>query len=240
MAMKLKAVIFDWAGTTVDQGSWAPIRTLERVFGDAGVPILEEEARRDMGIAKRDHIAAILQIERVREEWAKRRNREVSPGDVDVLYERFIPLQFECLTKYSDLIPGVVEMTEALRKRGLKIGSTTGYTRAMLDVLVAEAARQGYRPDCSFSPEDVGAGRPHPYMIYEAAVRMQVYPLRAFVKVGDTVSDMQEGLNAGTWTVGVSATGNSTKEDLQKAGAHFVIDSVADLLPVLDEIENQA
>jgi len=235
--MKIRAVIFDWAGTTVDRGSLAPVRTLERVFGDAGVPILEEEARRDMGIAKREHIAAILSIPRVRAAWEEKRGRAVLPDDADALYERFIPLQFACLKEFSQVLPGVPEVTAELRRRGIKIGSTTGYTRAMLDVLVEQAAEQGYAPDCSFSPEDAGAGRPHPFMIYAAAIKMQVYPMKAIVKVGDTVSDIQEGLNAGCWTVGVAATGNSTREVLQEAGAHYVVDSVADLPMILDLLD---
>jgi len=235
--MKIRAVIFDWAGTTVDRGSLAPVRTLERVFADAGVPILEEEARRDMGIAKRDHIAALFSIPRVREAWETKQERGVLPRDVDDLYERFIPLQFSCLKEYSQVLPGVPELTDELRRRGIKIGSTTGYTRAMLDVLVEHAAGQGYAPDCSFSPEDAGAGRPHPFMIYAAAIKMQVYPMKAIVKVGDTVSDIQEGLNAGCWAVGVAATGNSTREVLQAAGAHYVVDSVTDLPMILDLLD---
>jgi phosphonoacetaldehyde hydrolase len=236
--MKIRAVIFDWAGTTVDRGSLAPVRTLERVFAEAGVPILEEEARRDMGIAKRDHIAAILGIPRVGEEWAKKHAREILPSDVDVLYQRFIPMQFDCLKQYSKVIEGTPEIAVALRARNIKIGSTTGYTRAMLDVLVEEAAQQGYNPDCSFTPEEAGAGRPQPFMIYAAAIKMQVYPMKAIVKVGDTVSDIEEGLNAGTWTVGVSETGNCSHQVLQDAGAHFVIDSVADLISVIDKVES--
>jgi phosphonoacetaldehyde hydrolase len=257
-AKRVSAVIFDWAGTTVDFGSLAPVRTLERVFGEAGVPILEEEARRDMGIAKRDHIAAILGIPRVKQQWEKRRSRNVSPGDVDILYERFIPLQFECLKQYSKLIAGVPELTQELMRQGVKIGSTTGYTRAMLDVLLTEAAKQGYCPEFSFSPEDVGAGRPHPFMIYEAAVKLKVYPLAAVIKVGDTESDIQEGLNAGVWSVGVTASGNSVglpeaafsaldgeqralilsraRKSLQDAGAHYVIDSLAQVTAVIDDV----
>jgi phosphonoacetaldehyde hydrolase len=236
--MKIRAVIFDWAGTTVDRGSLAPVRTLERVFSDAGVPILEEEARRDMGIAKRDHIAALLGIPRIQAEWQKRHGRSVSPDDGDLLYQHFIPLQFECLREYSQVLPGVPEITAQLRSRGIKIGSTTGYTRAMLDVLVEQANKQGYHPDCSFSPEDAGAGRPHPYMIYAAAIKMQVYPMKAILKVGDTVSDIHEGLNAGTWSVGVCATGNSTQQVLLDAGAHYVVNSVIDLMSIIEDLES--
>jgi phosphonoacetaldehyde hydrolase len=249
-AKKVCAVIFDWAGTTVDFGSLAPVRTLQRVFEEAGIPITEEEARRDMGIAKRDHIAALLKLPRLQNSRAIH---------VDALYEWFIPLQMACLKQYSAVIPGVPEIVAHLRKAGIKIGSTTGYTRAMLDVLVDEAAKQGYTPDCSFSPEDAGAGRPHPFMIYAAAIKLQVYPLSAMVKVGDTASDIKEGLNAGTWSVGVAGTGNGiglpsnefqslepeqrserlrkSRMELQAAGAHYVIDTLAELPRVIDDVE---
>lgn len=260
-AKRVVAVIFDWAGTTVDFGSLAPARTLQRVFGEAGVPITEDEARQDMGIAKRDHIAALLALPRVRTEWERVRGREIMPIDLEVLYERFLPLQFECLTRYSTVISGVPEVVEELRRNGIKIGSTTGYTRAMLDLLVDEAARQGYKPDCSFSPEDAGCGRPHPFMIYAAAVKMQVYPLGGIVKVGDTASDIKEGLNAGVWSVGVAGTGNTiglseaqfqalnpldragklqkSRNDLQAAGAHYVVDTLAELKSVISNVEEQ-
>ena len=258
-AKRVAGVIFDWAGTTVDFGSLAPVRTLERVFGEAGVPITEEEARRDMGIAKRDHIAALLTISRIQSEWQKVRGRELRETDVDVLYERFIPLQFECLQRYAKLISGVPDVVRTLRGQGIKIGSTTGYTRAMVDVLLPEAAKQGYQPDCSLTPEEAGSGRPQPFMVYAAAIKMQVYPLGAVVKVGDTPSDIQEGLNAGVWSVGVAATGNSigmaqeqfaalteqeraakiqtSRQTLQSAGAHYVIDTLADLHSVIAHIK---
>ena len=258
-AKRVVGVIFDWAGTTVDFGSLAPVRTLERVFGEAGVPIEEEEARHDMGIAKRDHIAALLAMPRIQNEWAKVRGRPANANDLDVLYERFMPLQFECLQRYSNVIGGVPQVVENLRIRGIKIGSTTGYTRAMLDLLAAEAAKQGYSPDCSLTPEEGGAGRPYPFMIYAAAIKMQLYPLGAIIKVGDTASDIKEGLNAGVWSVGVAGTGNGiglseenfkalsdeeksvklrkARADLQLAGAHYVIDTLADLPAVVTAVE---
>lgn len=258
-ADRVKAVIFDWAGTTVDFGSLAPVLTLQHAFASFGVDISDAEARRDMGLAKRVHISSILSLPRIQQAWESIRG--VSPSDADVgeIYQRFIPMQFACLAEYSKVIPGVPETTEKLRRRGLRIGSTTGYTRNMLDVLVESAANEGYAPDCSLSPEDVGCGRPFPFMMYEAAVRLQVYPLDGLVKVGDTVADIQEGLNAGAWSVGVAQTGNmiglsqqdfealpigeresrsaEARSALKAAGAHYAIDTLAELDDVLDDIE---
>ena len=129
-------------------------------------------------------------------------------ADVESLFANFVPLQLECLVKYSTVIDGVAAAVARVRKRGIKIGSTTGYTRPMLDMILRPAAEQGYQPDCAITPDDVGAGRPHPWMIYANAIRLQVEPLEAIVKVGDTPVDIEEGLRAGVWTIGVARTGN--------------------------------
>jgi phosphonoacetaldehyde hydrolase len=258
-ATGLKALIVDWAGTAVDYGSLAPVRTLQQVFAGVDIALTEAEARRDMGLPKRDHIGRILSMQRVRDAWTALHGSAPGEAVVEELYQEFIPHQFSCLLEYSAVIPGVVEAVKRFRRRGLKIGTTTGYTRQMLDLLVENSAGAGYVPDCNLSPGDVGAGRPHPFMIYENAVRLQVYPMAAIVKIGDTAADIQEGLNAGTWTVGVAATGNMVglsqaefdalpateqqarlafaRAELEKAGAHYVVDSLAEIDPVLDDID---
>lgn len=258
-ANRLRALVLDWAGTTVDFGSLAPARTIQQVFESIGISLSEDEVRRDMGLAKKDHIASILSMPRVRDAWLAVRGSLPTPDEADVLYEMFVPLQLSCIAEYSALIPGVVESVQRFRKRGLKIGSTTGYTRAMLDLLVETSAKAGYEPDCNICPEDVGSSRPGPFMLYENAIRLRVYPMAAIAKVGDTPADIHEGLNAGAWSIGVAATGNAVglsyeefqelparerdarvanaRAQLQRAGAHYVVDALADLDTVLDDID---
>lgn len=255
----IRAVILDWAGTTVDHGSLAPVRVLQEVFGRRGVTITEEEARRDMGVLKRDHIRKILFAHDISARWSKTAGHEPTEADVESLFANFIPLQLECLVKYSTVIEGVADTVARLRKRGIKIGSSTGYTRAMLDLVREAARKQGYTPDCAVAPDDVGAGRPHPWMIFANAIRLQVEPLESIVKIGDTPVDIEEGLRAGLWTIGVARTGNmvglsaedfaalapaekaarieNARRQLAAAGAHEVIDAVAECEPALDAIE---
>ncbi|MGA3228656.1 MAG: phosphonoacetaldehyde hydrolase [Candidatus Binatus sp.] len=255
----VKAVILDWAGTTVDHGSIAPVRVLQQVFAGRGVPISEEEARRDMGVLKRDHIRKILFGPNVSAQWHDAVGHEPTEADVESLFANFVPLQLECLVKYSAVIDGVAATVARLRKRGIKIGSTTGYTRSMLNVILRPAAEQGYQPDCAITPDDVGGGRPHPWMIFANAIRLQVEPLEAIVKIGDTAVDIEEGLRAGVWTIGVARTGNmiglsaedfaalapaeqamrleNARIQLSAASAHEVIDAVADCEVALDAIE---
>jgi phosphonoacetaldehyde hydrolase len=260
-ADRLKALVLDWAGTTVDFGSQAPARTMQGLFAKLDITLTEQETRQHMGLPKKEHIRGILSMPRIREAWTALRGDVPGVADVDAMYAQFIPLQFSCLEEYSGVIDGVLETVEVLRRRGMKIGSTTGYTRAMLDLLLKTSAQQGYTPDCSLTPEEAGTGRPHPFMMYECAVRLQVYPLAAIAKIGDTPADILEGLNAGAWSIGVAGTGNGiglsadeffalpeaeresrltqARAELENAGAHYVIDTLADAHAVLDEIDAQ-
>jgi phosphonoacetaldehyde hydrolase len=256
---KIAAVILDWAGTTVDHGSLAPVRVLRRVFESRGVEISEQEARRDMGIPKRDHLQSIVSSPAVSQRWRMQIGRPAGASDVDAMYADFVSLQLACLARDSAVIDGVVETLARLRKRGLKIGSTTGYTRQMMDILIPAAAANGYRADCVVTPDEVAGGRPHPWMIFLNAIRLQIDHLSSMVKIGDTISDIEEGLNAGVWSIGVARTGNlvgltasdfaalpsdeqqrklgHARTALLDAGAHEVIHSVAELAPTIDQIE---
>jgi phosphonoacetaldehyde hydrolase len=257
----IAAVIFDWAGTTVDHGSLAPVRTLQRVFAKRDIVLSDEVARRDMGLAKRDHIRHLLGETTISDLWLARHYRLASELDVEELYQEFLPLQMDCLLEYSKVIDGVVDVVATLRSAGIRIGGTTGYTSSMLEVLEAAARKQGYMTDSSLCPEDVGVGRPHPFMCYQLAVDLKAAPLSSCVKIGDTISDIEEGRNAGMWTIGVLRTGNmiglsesewmvlpqiEREAALHKAetimrthGVHYVIESVAEALPVLEEIANR-
>jgi len=257
----IRAVIFDWAGTTVDHGSLAPVRVLQEIFSRRGVTISDDEARRDMGIPKKNHIGKVLYLPDVSKRWTDARGHSPTEADVESLYADFVVLQTERLVGDSPVIDGVAEVTNKLRRRGIKIGSTTGYTRAMLDLLLGPAAAHGYRPDCSITPDEVGGGRPFPWMIFANAIRLQVEPLEAIVKIGDTVVDIEEGLRAGVWTIGVARTGNlvglsaedfralspeeqttrikRARSTLQTAGAHQVVDAVADVETAIAAIEGR-
>jgi phosphonoacetaldehyde hydrolase len=257
--MKLTGVIVDWAGTIVDHGSCAPIAAIQEVFAARGVPVTNEEARGPMGLAKRVHIRRLLEMPRVVEEWAKKHGDLPTHTDVDAIYAAFVPKQIEMLPAYSELILGVADAAKRMRARGLKIGTTTGYNRAMLDYLLNRAQEQGFVPDFAACPDDVPSGRPHPFMCYLNALHMGVHPLWTLVKIGDTPVDIEEGLNAGMWTIGITRTGNevghcpeewraASEEDrlrllaeayetLTRAGAHYTAESVAECDEILDRID---
>jgi phosphonoacetaldehyde hydrolase len=257
----IQAVILDWAGTTVDHGSIAPVMAFVDTFRLHGVDISVEEARGPMGMPKCDHIRAITRMPLVAALWQATHDRLPNETDVAAMYEEFIPIQLKVLADYAEPIPGTIETIAELRKRGIKIGSTTGYNRQMMNLLVPEAARRGFQPDSIVCASDVPAGRPEPWMALRSAMELRAYPPALCVKVGDTVPDIQEGLNAGMWTVAVALTGNElglTTEELAAlsideletrrerahlrladAGAHYVIDGIWSLPWVLEDIEER-
>jgi phosphonoacetaldehyde hydrolase len=202
------AVLLDWAGTTVDHGSCAPAEVFREIFAIRGVPISVAEARGPMGLSKRDHIAAVARLPRVAAAWIERHGHAIGEADIDGMYADFLPLQKEVLAARSGVIAGVAEAVERLRKAGIAIGSTTGYTRELLDVVEPLAAAEGYRPDVSCTADEVPAGRPEPFLNRLAAQRLGIELSGRVVVVDDTLPGIEAGRRCGCTTVGVSRTGN--------------------------------
>jgi len=256
---QLTAVVFDWAGTILDFGSCAPMGAFVRLFEQYGITLTIDEARGPMGMAKWDHIKALGTLPGVAAQWQARYGKPFVDADVDALYEVFTPMNAAVVADFADFIPGAIDVVNTLRAQGLKIGSTTGYNRPIMDIVTPLAAAGGYVPDNLVCAGDLAAGRPSPLMMYRCFADLGVWPPSTVVKVDDTGVGIEEGLNAGTWTVGLSVSGNAVglslaewtaldieqqaqlrnaaTEKLRASGAHYVIDSVADLLPVLGDIE---
>ena len=260
-AHKLKAVVFDWAGTMIDFGSQGPMGALVRTFERFGIALSIAEAREPMGLAKRDHIAALMALPRVAEAWALIHGAPPADSDIDAVHALFVPMNVAIAADHADLIPGAVSTVAWLREQGLKIGSTTGYTREIMAPVLPIAAAAGYAPDSLVCAGDLAEGRPAPLMMYRTMADLAVYPPSALVKVDDTAPGIGEGLAAGTWTVGVTASGNAVGltlpewqdlaparrralceragEMLTAAGAHYLVETVADLPPVLEDIDRR-
>ncbi|MEK4298792.1 phosphonoacetaldehyde hydrolase [Oceanobacillus sp. FSL W8-0428] len=201
---KVEGVIFDWAGTTVDFGCFAPVNAFVTVFKKAGIEVTIEEAREPMGLTKIDHIRTMLSMPRISALWKKEYGREFTEQDVENLNADFETALLETLAAYTDPKPEVLETIEQLRKQGLKIGSSSGYTQKMMEVVVPEAEKKGYRPDFYITADGTsGLGRPYPYMIYRNMEALKLTAARYVVKIGDTVPDIDEALNAEVWSVAV-------------------------------------
>ncbi|MGF1474631.1 MAG: phosphonoacetaldehyde hydrolase [Geminicoccaceae bacterium] len=254
-----KAVVFDWAGTMIDFGSFAPMGVFVEAFESFGIEVTIAEAREPMGMPKWDHIKTMLGAPRVKAAWANRHGKPPTDEDVNRVYDVFVPMNEEVVARYAALVPGAKETVDGLRARGLKIGSTTGYTRSIMTRVLPAAAAQGYAPDTVVCADDLIEGRPGPLGMYKCFVDLGVYPPSTVIKVDDTEPGIAEGVAAGCVTVGVALSGNyvgktpqelaAMGEDeirplreaaasrLTAAGADHVIDTVADLRALVDRLE---
>lgn len=257
----VQAVIFDMAGTVMDFGSRAPAGVFVEVFARNGVEVSVAEARGPMGAEKRTHIAELMALPTVRSRWTERYGQPPGEGDIDRLYAEFIPLQVASLPNYADLIPGMLETAEELRRRGIKLAANSGYNREMLDVCLAAAEHRGLTFASTVAASDVPRARPLPAMCLTNAAQLAVDAVAACIKVDDTIPGIEEGVAAGMWTIGVAVSGNEVglsldewaaldpvaqakararaTDRLARAGAHMVVDSVADLLPCVAEIDRR-
>jgi phosphonoacetaldehyde hydrolase len=213
---QLTAVVFDWAGTVLDFGSCAPMGAFVRLFEKYGITLTIDEARGPMGMAKWDHIKALGTLPGVAAQWQARYGKPFVDADVDALYEVFTPMNAAVVADFADFIPGAIDVVNSLRARGLKIGSTTGYNRPIMDIVTPIAAAGGYVPDNLVCAGDLASGRPSPLMMYRCFADLGVWPPSTVVKVDDTGVGIEEGLNAGTWTVGLSVSGNAMDLSLTK------------------------
>ncbi|MCA8933386.1 MAG: phosphonoacetaldehyde hydrolase [Rhodospirillaceae bacterium] len=255
----LKALIVDWAGTIVDYGSLAPVQVFIDAFAAFDVAITAAEARRPMGLPKRDHIAALLADTAIAKRWQAAHGAPAGEADIDRLYDAFLPLQIDVVGAFATPVPGALAMLAAARSRGLKIGSTTGYSREVVDALLPAAAAHGLVVDTVVAAGETPVGRPSPLMNWQAMIDLAVWPAAACVVVDDTLPGITAGLAAGAWTVGVAATGNAVglseadyaaldpdaqaahlaqaTAELTAAGAHAVIGGIGELEPLLDDFE---
>lgn len=258
---KIKCIIMDWAGTSVDYGCFAPVAAFIESFKAIGIQVTAEETRAHMGLTKIEEIRALFESPRINACFREKYGRNYNEQDVQERYAEFQLILFATLEEYSKPIVGVPEVIAHLRKQGIKVGSTTGYTKAMMEVVIPTAAKQGYVIDHCVTSDDLPAGRPNPYMIYQNMCDLAIPDCRSVLKYGDTISDIKEGVNAGVWSVGVILGSNELAlteaevatlpaEELHRrmhevrmkmyaAGAHYVVDSIAELPDLIDSINQR-
>ncbi len=257
---EVKALVLDWSGTLADAYVIAPAVVFVEVFKKQGVEISMLEARGPMGLRKDLHIKKLTEDPVIAERWKGIKGAYPNQSDVDAMFADFVPAQLACLKKYTALLPGVKDVCLRLQDRGIKIGASTGFVRSMVDVLLEDCIAQGLTPDATVAGDEVMHGaRPAPHMVYKNLDLLGVHTIQSVVKVDDTASGVGEAINAGCWGVGVVRYSNymninsmeeaaqlseaeiarrmeHTRDILLKTGAHYVIDSLADIEPVIEDI----
>ena len=256
----VKALVLDWSGTIADAYVIAPAVVFVEVFRKQGVEISMEEARGPMGLRKDLHIKKLTEDPDIAARWEKVKGRPPTQADVDAMFADFVPMQLEVLRNHTALLPGVKDVLTGLQEQGIKIGASTGFTRAMVDVLLEDCIKQGFEPDATVAGDEVINGaRPKPHMVFRNMDLLDVSDVKSVVKCDDTASGVGEALNAGCWGVGLVRYSNYmninsleeaeampedeirrrmavTRDILTRAGAHYVIDSLVEIPQVIADI----
>ncbi len=256
----VRAVVLDWAGTAVDYGCIGPATVLVEIFRQNWVEVTIEEARAPMGLAEKDHLRAMCRTKSIEKKWEDVYGSPPTEMDIDKMVQSVESLMAYTIGQHSDPVPGLIDTVEVLRERGIRIGSSSEYSFSVMQALVSAAETKGYLPDSVVCSSDVPAGRPFPWMCYQNAINLQIYPMHAMVKIGDTLMDIQEGLNAGMWTIGLTGTGNELglteaevaalgpeevrsrlkgiEERFRSAGAHFVAEGIWACPAIIEKIDS--
>jgi phosphonoacetaldehyde hydrolase len=190
--------------------------------------------------------------------WAEAKHAAPTTADADAIHDALEPLIAAAAVRCAELVPGAADVAAELADLGVKIGSGTGYTRRTMESVIPRAAAQGYSPAVVVCAGETPTGRPAPLMAWKALIALDAWPAQACVKVDDATVGIEEGRLAGCWTVGLAASGNgvglaldayralpeaerakrvdASAAELRGAGADYVVDGVADIMPVLREI----
>ncbi|WP_330182283.1 phosphonatase-like hydrolase [Nocardia sp. NBC_01503] len=219
---QIDLAVLDMAGTTVaDDG--LVIRAFEQAATVAGIPAEgpERESARQyvidtMGQSKIVVFRALL-------------------GDEDKAQQANAAFE-AAYSEFADAgvtpIPGAKEAISALRKAGIKVALTTGFSRRTQDKLI-DALGWNEIADLTLAPSDAGRGRPYPDMVLTALLRLGIDAVDRVAVLGDTSSDIGTGLAAGARIVAGTLTGAHNEEQLRAAGATHVVPSVVDFAALL-------
>lgn len=262
---KLRGAVLDFSGTIVDPGVYAPAVVFRTIFERFGVPISMEEAREPMGNHKKVHIQRITEMMDVRKRWNHKHGRDPTEQDVEAMFEQFVPAQLEVLPRYAKEIPGAFKAANVMRnKYGLQLGNTTGFTRSMVDVIVAKMNEQGFALDFTVAADEVENPRPFPDACVRNMRLMNIKDPAEMVKIGDTQMDVEEGKRANMWTIALRDYSNymgmlpeeiarmkkkdpkqlqwmmtQAAEKLMDMEPDYIVDNITDALPKIEEINER-
>ncbi len=258
----IEAIVLDWAGTAVDYGSRAPIIAFKNAFAHFNIDLSEATIRQDVGLDKLTHVRKILQNSEISSSWETTHPTIPLAKAAEEIYAQFQIEINKVLAETAQLKPGMTDLIKFANAHHIQLATTTGYTQAMLDQILPLAAKQGYKPAYNITSEQTNhVGRPSSAMVELAIRKMNISDPSHVIKVGDTVNDILEGKNAGTISIGVVDGGNliglSQQEFneldieqrdrcqakaaviLKEAGADETINNIADLIPLIEAINDQ-
>ena len=221
----IKMIVFDMAGTTVNE-NMVVYKTLQKAINEAGFDFtMEQVLAEGAGKEKADAIRSVLQV------YAQKQDDSLTGS----IYQRFIALLDKAYDT-QDILPqdNAEDLFRALKERNIFVVLNTGYNEKTAKQLIAKLGWQkGVEFDGLVTATDVPRNRPYPDMIRLAMKEFGIVDPLEVAKVGDSVIDIEEGVNAGcSLNIGIT-TGAHTRQQLQSVKPDYIIDNLLELLPLL-------
>ena len=218
----IRLVVFDLAGTTVDDGGGTVLGCLIEAARIHELPGSPEELNALMGMNKREVFDLL----------ARRRHGEDVRRAEQVAEEALATFVQSMRAAYEHSlrpVNGAEEVFTFLRERGIKVATDTGFDAQVTQLIVQRLDWPGRLIDLAVCSSDVPRGRPAPYMIFRAMEQVGVIDVRQVMKIGDSPADLEEGFNAGCGEVIGVLSGAHTIETLGPCPHTRLLPSVADL-----------
>jgi len=223
--MNIAMVVFDMAGTTVDEGN-VVYRTLHKAI-EKVCPSVSFEDVLKLGAGKE-------KLQAIRETLSGS-NISLNEATIQEIFKDFLGLLD---IAYANLIVVPTNNTERLfnelRTKDIKVVLNTGYnTVTAISLLNKLNWVKGVQYDLLVTSSDVSNNRPMPDMILYAMDKLNITDATTVIKVGDSTIDIEEGRNAGCkYNIGVT-TGAHTKAQLEKANPDYIFNNIYDVVSVL-------
>ena len=198
----IRACIFDLGGTLIDKYSLSPLNSLHKAFHKFNIPITKSLIADDMGLKKKEHIEIILEKPNVKPMWYRETSDIPKSIMRDCILREFNRVQTKSL-ETCDLIENSVFTINRLQKMGIKIGITTGFNYEHTMIVNNIFEEHNIFLDSIVSSDCVDNSRPYPDMIHENMKNLNITNPKHVIKIDDTFIGIQEGLNAGCFTIGV-------------------------------------
>jgi phosphonoacetaldehyde hydrolase len=198
LIQNVKGIIFDLAGTLIDTGCNAPVHAMTAAFARNGLLVTDEIVRVDMGLPKRAHIKAILDKPVVLNQWKSIFNNPPRDIDINRIYKYTNFELKRVVGYYSKPTPYAVELLHHLQANGILIGITTGYSREIIQALGDRIHKAGIIYNNLVCADEVSNPRPQAGMVNKILDNWKIYnySLYQYIKIGDTVADIQEAHSA--------------------------------------------
>ena len=226
MKQRIELVVFDMAGTTVDEDN-VVYKTVQKVINDQGFNInLEEVLKYAAGKEKHQAITDVL----------KECTTLTSIGLIaNIAFSKFKTALKEAYTTLEiKTFEGTESLFKELRGSGIKVVLNTGYDRTTALFLLEKLGWiVGETIDGLVTADDVENGRPEGDMILLAMKNTGIYDAEKVIKVGDSAIDIEEGKNACCgMTIGV-LTGAQNRAQIQEANPTYIIESLDELRAII-------